>query len=149
MCHANRPTMKRFSLTMLSFVFRLTCFGQAMFFDNLATTTWLSSPDMTDSIIQESKQISLRKMKLLKDSLKENVTIWNFTGGLLTINYFDVQQKTETALVTYKYVVNSDKGILTLYFNDKVQGFTVGITSTGSNALLIRKKDKRKKSTGT
>jgi len=88
-------------------------------------------------------------MKYSKDSLKENVTIWNFKDGLLTINYFDFKQKKETLITTYKYLVDRDKGKLTLTLGDKVQTYEVGITSTGNNAFLIRKKYKRTKSTGT
>jgi hypothetical protein len=141
MCHAkSRQNMKRISLTLLTFVLTVSCFGQTMFFDNLENTTWLSVPNITDSIIKNSKQIPLGRMNLSKDSLKENVTIWSFKDGLLTINYFDIKQKKETSLATFKYSADRNKGILTLYLGDQTQAYKVGITSTGNNATLIRQK---------
>jgi len=141
--------MKRIGLTILTFVLTFSCYSQTLFFNNLENTTWHSTANSTDSIIKNSKQIPLGKMKLSKDSLRENVTIWSFKDGLLTINYFDIKQKKETFISTYKYSADRDKGILTLYLGDKAQAYAVGITSTGNNALLIRKKYKRTKSTGT
>src|SRR5262245_43049216 len=135
--------MKTTGLTILSIVLTLTCFGQTLFFDNLNNSTWVSGPNVTDAVVESSKQIHLGKIKLSIDSLRENVTVWNFKDDLLTIKFFDNQQKKATTVATYKYEANRNKGILTIYINNKPVDFQVGITSTGDNALLIRKKEKK------
>ena len=135
--------MKSFILIVVGFICTLGCAAQTMFFNKLDSTTWLSAPGVTDSTVQHAKQIPLGKWKLPKDSIKEDVTVWDFKDGLLTISYFNIQQKTETVILTYKYSINHDKGVLTIYTDNTVHNFTAGITSTGNNVLLIRKKIKK------
>ena len=103
-------------------------------FRQFIKTSWLSETTITDPLIKNLKQIPLSNRKYLNDSFKSNVTIWNFKEGLLTINYWDVVQQKETLITTYKYLVDRQKGILTIYFEDNVQLYKVGITSTGKNA---------------
>lgn len=137
--------MKRSLLLLAGFVCTLSCAAQTMFFGNLEHTTWLSEPGITDSIMQYAKEIPLSKWKLPKDSIKEEVTVWDFKAGVLTISYYNFQQKTETVIASYNYSINHDKGILMIYTGDKAQHFIAGITSTGNNVLLIRKKIRAKK----
>lgn len=132
-------------LTILSIVFTLTCFGQTLFFDNLETSTWLSVSTFSDSLLKNAAQIPLSKLNISKDSIRENVSTWNFEEGILTISYFDIDTHQETPISTYPYKANRDKGVLTININKEDIEFEVGITSTGNNALLIRKKAKRKK----
>ncbi|MES2727762.1 MAG: hypothetical protein V4643_11710 [Bacteroidota bacterium] len=135
--------MKSFVLTLVVLVCTLGCAAQTMFFNKLDSTTWLSAPGVTDSTVKQAKQIPLGKWKLPKDSIKEDVTVWAFKAGQLTISYFNIQQKTETVILTYRYSINHDKGILSIYTNNTVHNFIAGITSTGNNVLLIQKKIKK------
>lgn len=135
-------TIRGISLAILSTAFTLTCFGQTLFFDNLENTTWLSVSRFSDSLLQNSKEIPLGKLIISKDSLRENVTVWNFKDGVLTISSFDIHEKNETLISTFQYQANSDKGILTIKTNNEELDFEIGITSTGNNALMIRKKKK-------
>lgn len=137
--------MRGISLTILSIAFTLTCFGQTLFFDNLETSTWLSVSTFSDSLLKNAEQIPLSKLNISKDSIRENVSTWNFEEGILTISYFDIDTHQETPISTYPYEANRDKGVLTININKEDIEFEVGITSTGNNALLIRKKAKRKK----
>lgn len=137
--------MKNITLTILLFISTITCFGQKLFFDKLNTSAWTSASYCSDSTIIDSKEIQLKKINFPKDSLKANVTIWNFKYGLLTIVYYDFELKTEKMIATYKYETNEDKGILKIILADnKRLEYNASIISTGNYALLIKKKVKRK-----
>lgn len=138
--------MKNITLTIFLLISTMTCFGQTLFFDNLNNSYWTSASNITDSTIRDSKEIPLGKLNFSKDSLKANVTIWNFKDGLLTIMYYDYQLKTEKMVATYKYEANLDKGILKITLADnKTLEYKVGIVSTGNYALLMKKKVTNKK----
>ncbi len=95
---------------------------------------------MTDSIIQSSDVIPLAKLNFPKDSLKENVTIWNFKEGVLTITFYDYQLKADSLVASYHYEAHAENGILAIIQNSKRMEFKVGIVSTGNNALLTKKR---------
>ncbi len=136
--------MKNISLTALLLITTLTCFGQAMFFDDLNNSTWKSEPYYNDSTIRTSKEIGLGKVRHSTDFLKVNVTIWTFKDGSLTINYYDCHLKKDSLIATYKYQVNADKGIFKIILNDnKTLEYEVEIISTGSYASLTRTKSKK------
>lgn len=130
--------MKSILFILLISIAALGCTGQNAFFKNMESSRWLSASDITDSIIENTNQLVLKQIKLPNDSLKKEVSVWDFKAGLLTISYGNFQQKTETKIAAYKYTVNHHKGILTLYIHHKAYNFIVGITSTGNHAVLLR-----------
>lgn len=137
--------MKSNVLILLISILPFICNSQTEFFNNIENSTWFSVSNITESAIKESKQIPLGKMKFAKDSLKENVTVWNFKDGLLTISNYSHKEKKENLLTTLKYSALPDKDILIIYFQGDQQTYKIGLTSTGNNALLIRQKKKTKK----
>ncbi len=143
MCHAKRPTMKKFTLVILMLVSTMTCFGQTLFFDNLKSSIWTSSLDISDFTLKTNKEIPLAKLVYARDSISRNVSIWNFTDNVLTIVKYDYKTKTENLIGSYKYA-HDEKGILKITLQDNTElNYKVGIASTGSYAVLIRTKQKR------
>lgn len=142
--HVKIQTMKNITLTIFLLISTITCFGQTLFFDNLNNSAWTSASNITDSTIRNTKEIPLGKLSFSKDSLKTNVTIWNFKDGLLTIMHYHYQLKAENIVATYKYETNIEKGILKITLDDKkTLEYKVGIVSTGNFALLMKRKVKK------
>ncbi len=136
--------MKHICLTLLFMLSALSCFAQSMFFDNLNNSTWSSASTFNDSTFRNSKEIPLGKLNFPTDSLKNDITIWNFQDNALTIYYFDHILRRKSLMNSYKYEIDLDKGILKIVLNDNTKiFFSVGIVSTGNFALLIREQKKR------
>ncbi len=124
----------------------MTCFGQSLFFDTINNSTWTSEAYYNDSTIRTSKKIGLGKLKHSGKFLEVNATLWIFKDELLTIKYYNFHLKKDSLVATYKYEVDADKGILRIILNDnRILEYGVGIVATGSYALLIRKKEKKRK----
>lgn len=132
--------MKKMTLIILFVLSTLTCVAQSLFFDELNKNSWISLSNITDSIIQSSNVIPLAKLNFPKDSLKEDVTIWNFNEGILTITFYDYKLKTESMVASCQYESNAENGILAIIQNGKRMEFKVGIVSTGNNVLLTKKR---------
>lgn len=133
--------MKKIAFAILFVVTELTSFGQSLFFENLNNSSWTSNANISDSIIKSSKEIQLSRLKYSKDSINENVTMWNFKDSVLTILKYDYKAKTESIVASYKYEEQKDKGILQLNIDTKFSvNYGIGIASSGYSALLIRKK---------
>lgn len=145
MCHAKKPTMKNTSLTILLLISTLTCFGQSMFFDDLKSSTWTSSSDISDLTLKSYKDIPLAKLIYSRDSINKDVTIWTFRDSVLTIVKYSFQQKTDSIVGEYKYSVN-DKSVLQITLQDGTAlKYKVGIVSTGYYSVLYRTKEKKQK----
>ena len=140
-----RPTMKNTFLTILLLISSLTCFGQSMFFNDLNSSTWTSSSDISDLTLKTYKEIPLAKLIYSRDSINKDVTIWTFRDSVLTIVTYSFQQKTDSIVGNYKYSVN-DKNILQITLRDATAvKYKVGIVSTGYYAVLNRTKEKKQK----
>ena len=145
MYRTKRPTMKNTFLTMLLLISSLTCFGQSMFFNDLNSSTWTSSSDISDLTLKTYKDIPLAKLIYSRDSINKDVAIWYFRDSVLTIVTYSFQQKTDSSIGYYKYSVN-DKNILQITLRDGTAVmYKVGIVSTGYYAVLNRTKEKKQK----
>ena len=145
MCHDKKPTMKNISLTILLLIYTLTCFGQSMFFDDLNSSTWTSSSDISDLTLKPYKDIPLAKLIYSRDSINKDVTIWTFRDSVLTIVKYSFKQKTDSIVGKYKYSVN-DKSVLQITLQDGTAlKYKIGIVSTGYYAVLYRTKEKKQK----
>lgn len=137
--------MKNIFLTIFLLISTLTCFGQSMFFDNLNSSTWTSSFDISDLTVKSYKDIPLAKLIYSRDSINKNVTIWTFKDSVLTIVKYYFKQKTDSIVGNYKYSVN-DKSVLQIILDDSAAlKYEVGIVSTGYYAVLYRTKEKKQK----
>lgn len=120
--------------------------AQSLFFDNLKNSIWTSNGSYSDSTIKKAKEIPISKLTLPKDSIKFNATIWTFSDSSLAITYYDLKNKKESEVVTYKYAIDNDKGKLKIIPNNSnTMIYGAGITSTGNHVLLFREKTKPKK----
>lgn len=137
--------MKNISLTIFLLISTLTCIGQSLFFDNLDISTWTSSSNISDLTFKSGIDIPLAKLIYPRDSINQNVTIWNFRDSILTIVKYSNKQKTDSIVGKYKYSVN-DKSVLEITLLDRTAlKYKVGIVSTGYYAVLIRTKEKKQK----
>jgi hypothetical protein len=137
--------MKILSLTILLILSSLNCFGQSLFFDDLNSSTWMSSTYISDSTLKTCREIPLAKLIFSKDSINEDLTIFTFRDSALTIVKYSYQQKTESIVGKYKYSVN-DQNVLQITLQDgTLLKYKVGIVSTGYYAVLYRTKEKKLK----
>ena len=137
--------MKKTFFTILVLLYALTCFGQTLFFDNLNSSTWTSSADISDLTLKSNKEIALAKLIYSRDSINKDVTIWTFRDSIVTIVKYDFTTKTDSLIGKYKYAHN-DKGILKITLQDNTElNYKVGIVSTGYYAVLLRIKQKKEK----
>jgi hypothetical protein len=135
--------MKKIALIIFLIVSTIMTYGQPIDY-GFKNSTWKSDAYLNDSIIRHAEEIGLGRMNNPKDSLKINVTIWNFNEGLLTISYYDCNIRKDSLIITYKYEV--EQGILKIIDNNnEIIKYNVGFISTGSFALLMRTKEKKKK----
>jgi hypothetical protein len=137
--------MKKAILLLVCIAGTISCFSQSLFFDSYTKATWIATVYSKDASLTNAKKIGLSKLEVSKDSLKSNETCWNFNNGLLTITHYDHQLKTETPVATYHYQMNADKGTISIALPDTLQPFDVGINSSGKFALLMKKKQGKKK----
>lgn len=137
--------MKNTFLTIFVVISTITCFGQSFFFNDLNSSTWTSSSDVSDLSLKSYKEIPLSKLIHSKDSINKDATIWTFKDSVLTIVKYSFKQKTESVLGKYKYSV-SDKSTLQIMLQDGTSlNYKVGVVSTGFNVVLYKTKAKRQK----
>jgi hypothetical protein len=93
-------------------------FGQLLFFDNIKNSSWIVKGSSNDSIFKKCKEIGLRKLEVLKDSLKTNMTIWTFKDQL-SVSYYKASIKKDSIMVVYNYDIDNDEGILKIIPDDE------------------------------
>ncbi len=107
--------------------------------DSIKASTWVSSPIIVDSTLFAMNSIILQKQSESLDSLKEDVTLWDFSDSLFLEKY-DVYTKEKKALGSGVYCVFSDGE---LYIKDE-QGlifpYRFALTTTGNFLMIVRKK---------
>jgi hypothetical protein len=114
-----------------------------VFARNLKEFPWTSDEFVDLERIAGLRQIPLSILRIPKDSLKGNHTIWYFKDSL-AINHYDAQLKRETILAKCRYSFKWNKGLLFIQFNKaKTVTYRFTFVSTGSFILLIRKKGKK------
>ena len=118
----------------------LNCVGQSLFFDNLENSIWTSESFQTDSVIFNGKEIGLSKLRVSKDSIEIDRSIWTFKDDL-TITQYSASSKKETLIGSFDYEVDKENGLLMIKFDEENPSkFHVGIISTGSFARLSKEK---------
>jgi len=121
----------------------MNCNAQSLFFDNLENTIWASDSKIDNSTLINSERIGLEKLNVDKDSLNNDVTIWEFKDRLV-IKHINKTSKQEVLVGTYNY--NIDGKFLIISFDaNSPKKYNVGITSNGAFVILTEKKDKKKK----
>jgi hypothetical protein len=134
--------MKNYINLVFLILIGTTSFGQTLFFDDLKTTTWTGVTINNESEMINANTFGLSKLKFPKDSIKDNVSLWTFLDSILTITNYDCISKTEVLIGKYNIDSIYDQAILQIKFNDTSQTvYDIGIVSTGSFAILNRKKD--------
>lgn len=141
MCHFKVHPMKNLLALIFSIFIGSTCFGQTLFFDKLNTITWTSVTISNEQELINSTEIPLSKLKLSKDSIKQNLSIWTFRDSVITIVNYDCNSKKDSLIGIYKFDSIFKEAVLQIKFNDTVQPvYDIGIISTGSYANLNRRK---------
>jgi len=134
--------MKQYFHLILFVLISVNCFGQTLFFDNLNLSSWTSTSIKSELQLSNSTEINLTTLKISKDSLKKNVSIWTFKDSVLTITNYDTNLKRDSLIGKYNF--KSANSILEVKLNDISQlNFKVGIISTGSFATLYRSFEKK------
>ena len=127
-------------------IITITANGQEVehfFARSLKEFAWTSDELPNVERIARLRAIPLSILKIAKDSLKVNRTIWNFKDSL-TITHYDAQLRKETILAKIPYDWRWDKGLVDFQINDTetlIYRFT--FVSTGSFILLTRKRGEK------
>jgi len=137
--------MKRLTLILIVFMLTIPCFGQDFFLDNLTKSKWTSEVIINDFNIGELKEIGLSKLKVPIDSIKQNVSIWNFKDNELTIAKYSLEKGVDSTIVKCSYLYDEDKKLLRInhWSQDSISWeYSMVMVSTGSYILMTRKKEK-------
>jgi hypothetical protein len=113
-----------------------------LFFDNLNLSNWISTSIKNELQLSNSTEIKLSTLKISKDSLKRNSSIWTFKDSILTITNYDFALRKDSLIGKYNF--KTANSILQVKINDITQlNYEVGIISTGSFATLYRYFEKK------
>ena len=137
--------LRQLVIIILLTVTKLTCVGQGLFFDNLEKTTWTSDNLLNDTNIANGNGFGLTILSVSKDSINVDCTIWTFRDSL-TVTYYDASLRQESVIGKYQYKHDQENSLLLIMFDqNEPSAYTVGIVSTGSFAMLTKKKLFKKK----
>ena len=118
------------------------CFGQDFVIDNLTNSRWTSGIKVTDSKIIGLKEIGLSKLKVPVDSIKNNVSIWEFSDKKLKILNYKYGQGIDSLIIKCTYDYDKNKRVLWIFHSSHDSSFweySLGIISTGNFILMTRK----------
>ena len=132
--------MKSFLFLTLLLLAPTISFGQTLFFDDLNTATWRTTNTISDSILIQSKQISLDKVSYPLLPLEGDAAIWTFRDGILTIENFNDDSLEKISAYSYSYEVGDDQILRIFIDNDTSIAYSVGIVSTGFHAILFKQR---------
>ena len=128
---------------ILFFTLPATCIAQTLFFDNLKNSVWTGEEHLDEITIPKQKEIGLSRLTTITDSLPVNKTIWTFNDSLV-LSYHNAAAGVDTVITRYKYEIDKENSLLRIITHDKgVLTYKVGIVSTNSTAILIRRKNKK------
>lgn len=134
--------MKNIIWTITIVISAYSSFGQSLFFETLNSSTWASESNISEVTLKSFKEIPLEKLIYSKDSIYKDVSIWTFRENILTIVKYSINQKSDSIIGKYKYSVH-DKCVSKIILQDgSLLKFTVGIVSSGYNAVLNSLKKK-------
>jgi hypothetical protein len=118
------------------------CFGQDYVIDNLTNYRWTSGIIITDFNITGLKEIGLSKLKVPIDSIKNNVSIWEFSDKELKILNYKNGQGLDSLIVKCNYDYDKNKRVMRIFYFSQDSSFweySLGIISTGNYILMTRK----------
>lgn len=125
-------------LTFIITINSIICFGQDLYVDNIKDFPWTSDAHIDQ--IQETKEIGLSILRLPKDSLKTDRTIWTFKDDL-TLSFYNTKNRSEQLVLRCSYDLDPDKRLINIEWPDKGRStYQFTFVSTGSFMLLTRKK---------
>jgi hypothetical protein len=131
-------------LTFILTINSIVCFGQNIFADDLKNFPWTSDEQLDIEEIQTTTEIGLSILKIPKDSLTINRTIWTFKDNL-TLSHYNSKGHAEKIILSCKYAIEWDKTLLNIQCPNMEQlTYTFTFVSTGSFILLTRKTGKPK-----
>ena len=141
--------MKKLIFIYFIIGFSYSTLAQGLFYDNIGKNTWILL-EYDSSSTFEKKDINLSKLRVEKDSLIQNVYFWKF-GEFLDIQYFQSTLKSESLISRFEYEIIEEKSktyirIYTDNLKANFNDYSVGITATGNNVLLQKRKKKKTKS---
>ena len=118
------------------------CFGQDFVIDNLTNSRWTSGIKVTDSNIIGLKEIGLSKLKVPVDSIKNDVSIWEFRGNELKILNYIYGQGLDSLIVKCSFDYDKNKRMIRTFHFSQDSSFweySLGINSIGNYILMTRK----------
>jgi len=133
--------MRQFFFILLIFLTRL-CFGQDFVFDNLMNSRWTSEMEVSDFNISGLKEIGLLKLRVPIESIKNTVSVWEFSDKELKVSNYKYGQGLDGLIVKCNYDYDKNKKMIRIFHfsQDSTRWeYSLGIVSTGSFILLTRK----------
>jgi hypothetical protein len=118
------------------------CFGQDFVIDNLTNNRWTSRVIVTDFNIGGFKEIGLSKLKAPINSIKNDVSIWEFGNQEVKIVSYRNGQGLDSLIIKCTYDYDKNKRAIRIFHfsqDSRFWDYSLGIVSTGNYLLLTRK----------
>jgi len=118
------------------------CFGQDFVLDNLTNSRWTSEIKVSDFTIGGLKEIGLTKLKAPVDSIKNDISIWEFSDKDLKIVSYENGKGSDPLIVKCSYDYDKNKRLMRIYHFSQDSSFweySLGIISTGNYILMTKK----------
>lgn len=134
--------MNRITLVIIVLIFSYTSYGQSLIGDNLIQFKWTTDSEINGINLGDFKEIGLVKLQIPIDSLKNDCTVWAFNKNRIIIQKYTVDYGLETDSISFFYEYKNGELIIYHFVQDSIiWKYKVGIVSTTSFILLIRKKE--------
>jgi hypothetical protein len=133
--------MRLFFFILLIFLSGFS-FGQDFVIENLTNNSWASRVKVSDLNINGFKEIGLSKLKVPVDSIKNDVSIWQFRGNELKILNYIYGQGLDTLIVKCSFDYDKNKRMIRIFHFSQDSSFweySLGINSIGNYILMTRK----------
>ena len=133
--------MRQILFILFIFLTRLSL-GQDFVLDNLANTKWTAEIKVTDFNIGELKEIGLAKLKVPIDSIKNDVSIWEFNDNNLKILNYTNEKGMDSLIVKCRYEYDDNKKLMRIFHFSQDSNFweySLQIDSNGYHIMMTRK----------
>lgn len=117
------------------------CFGQDYILENLTIHRWTSKTIVSDFNIGTLKKIGLSKLKVPIDSIKNDVSIWEFRDKEIKVLNYKKDQGLDSLIVKCTFDYDKNKSVIRIFHFSQDSSFweySLGISSIGNYILLIR-----------
>lgn len=118
------------------------CIGQEFVLDNLTNSLWCSKIIVTDFNIGGLKEIGLTQFKVPIDSIKSDMSVWEFSNNELKITNYRNGQVVDNVRVKCIYEFDNIKRVIRIFHYSHDAGFweySIGTVSTGSYIIMTRR----------